>query len=132
MLSDAVAPRQVIVKGYKPLYGAVTTDFVKKPARTDAAIDPLKVKYLQKFIEVCRSNSIRLIFVTSPLYFGGTLDYRALLERYGGPGLTFLDLSSDSLFVGRKDLFVDPTHINDTGAVAFSNMVVDSIRSLGR
>lgn len=70
MLSDAVAPKQVVIKDYKPMQGKMATDFVKSDKAKKAVIDPIKVKYLRKFISLCRQHSISLVFVSSPQFNG--------------------------------------------------------------
>lgn len=132
MLSDAVSPKQVVVKGYKPIYGKMTTEFVKTDDQVNTAIDPVKVKYLQKFIALCRKHSIKLVFVTSPQYNGApaNTNNRELLRRYGGSGLRFIEMSDDSVFKGNRNLFKDTQHLNNEGAVLFSTMLVDSIRDV--
>lgn len=132
MLSDAVSPKQVVIKGYKPMQGTMTTDFVKSDADKKWVIDPIKVKYLRKFIALCRQHSISLVFVTSPMFNGspGNTDNRQLLSRYGGNDLNLIEMSDDSHFLGDRNLFVDTQHMNDTGAKLFSSLLADSLRTV--
>lgn len=129
MLSDAVAPKQVVVKGYKPMQGTMATDFVKADNGTKPVIDPVKVKYLNKFIELCSRHSITLVFVTSPVFNGSNGDNLKLLRLYGGNDLSLIEMSDHPRFLHNKDLFVDTQHMNSAGAELFSSMLVDSLRS---
>lgn len=132
MLGDALSPQQRVIRGYKPSEGTITTEFAPPADESGRGIDPLKAEYLKKFIDLCRQRSIDLVFVTSPVFFepGENDNFAELLRLYGGSDLKLMDFRRDSLFTGRKDLFADPMHMNDTGARLFSSMLTDSLRSL--
>lgn len=133
-ISDAVAPKQEVIKGYKPQHGMISTEFSKKGDGGVDSIDSLKVEYLHKFIDLCKNNSIKLIFVTSPTYFApnDSTDFRRFLNLYGGDNLYYMDFRSNKNFNGNKELFSDPSHMNDSGAKLFSLMLVDSLRCILR
>lgn len=130
VLSDAIAPRQQNIKGYKPYSGCITTDFVRSEEPVPPIIDSLKTKYLNKFIETCRSNDIRLVFVISPHFFESDTDYAGLLKKNADSEITIIDMSNSAPFPNNKSLFVDPSHLNNTGAELFSSMLADSLRQM--
>lgn len=132
ILSDFVNPRQVVLSGYKPLYGSITTRF-PRPADvvgTDR-VDSVKVRYLRRFADICRREGISLVFVISPYYFDG-MDFRiAELRDIVGPDIPLIDLSDSPAFVGQDSLFADPSHLNDCGASLFTSRLLDSLTTRG-
>lgn len=131
IISDALSPKQKAIKGYMPLDGTITTDFVNDEEYDESVkIDTLKAVYLKKFINLCERESIDLVFVTSPHYFH-TYDvklYSELLEDYAGSEFRLIDFRNHSKFTGHKELFQDPSHMNRRGAGEFSRLLIDSLR----
>ena len=84
--------------------------------------DSLKYKYLEKFAQSCKDNNIHLIFVFSPFY--QTLrwsDTKFLEDFCKQHNLLLLDYYSEGYLKDQKQLWKDPTHLNDTGAHVFSS-----------
>lgn len=128
MLSDNLRPMQnVAYHGFKPLAGVM--DYEPEPeVSRPIEWDPLKEKYFRKLVADCRAKGIRLIVCASPSYGRTeTNEYNAVLElcrEYDIPTISFL---TDSTFNRRREYFQDATHLNETGARAFTAVFADSI-----
>lgn len=59
-------------RGYEAVKGKLPDDiqFGEKPS-TRIAVEPLKVEYMQKFIDLCKDNNIPLLMVYSPIFRNG-------------------------------------------------------------
>lgn len=132
MLNEAFSSKIVYEGGFLPEDGTITANYTEPTFEDfDTVEDPLKVKYLQKFIELCRQNDIPVVFVLSPYYFEsrGPLE-RGLIERALPAGIPVLDFATDTAFVGRKDLFTDPNHLNRAGADIFTRRLAERLSKL--
>ena len=75
---DFVHPMKSLPQGYAPLYGVMSEEMAaawvpesgssSETGSASVAVDSLKLHYLRKFIELCKSRGIRLIFSASPSY----------------------------------------------------------------
>lgn len=134
IISDAIHPIQQDISGYKPLHGTMSyepkkanpIDTVQKP------IDPFKKIYLIKFINDCKKNGTKLIFMISPSY-GQKLRspyYHAISELCHQYNVPFLYHQTDSNFVNNKQFFIDSSHLNSLGAEEYTKMIVGEIKYL--
>ena len=129
IVSDAVRPQQSVIRGYKPLNGEITTEFTDNP-EPDLKVDTLKVEYFKKFVDLCRDNSIDLVFVVSPVFHsvGNTEELHQLHKQLTGrDAYPLFDFRNNDEFTGHKELFADPAHMNHLGAEKFSRMLADSL-----
>lgn len=127
ILSDNIRPRQCFIKGYGPLSGEGGEMIEPEPVGKDT--DPVKMEYLRRFAEKCRSKGVRMVAVVSPYYFEPRdcqipEEVREILERYG---VEIYDFSADRRFTGHDGLFVDSHHLNERGAAIFTGIVADTI-----
>jgi len=132
IISDAISPRQTVVKGYKPLDGSITDKFISNEDDASRPVDPVKVKYLRRFIGLCEKENIKCVFVTSPYYHKvkDTQLYRRLLKEHSSKhDLLYLNFINDSSFTGQDSLFVDPSHMNRLGAGKFTRLLIDSLKA---
>lgn len=134
ILSDAIRPMQQDIMGYKPLYGTMAYEprKVVSPTSAQKSLDPLKKKYLVKFIEGCKKNGTKLVFVVSPSYCDKLLlpycsSITELCRQYGVP---FFYHEADSAFFGNKEYFIDSSHLNNVGAEEFTRMIVGEIKKV--
>lgn len=132
VFSDAVNPRQSVTKGYKALSGSIQGRFARPAKDGLKNIDPVKLKYFRKFLKLAVDNNIRIIFVTSP-YFHRTdssQNYHSLLDSVVDTrSYRYFDFLNNPEFTEQKDLFTDPSHMNDAGAKKFTKALIDSIFS---
>lgn len=131
-LIDATSPRFENQHGYKPRYGSITIDF-KPEASKEMPLDPLKIKYFEKFLKLCDDNGIKLVFVSSPSFHKTELMHNVskFMQMHGisphGTRYRYINFSNNPCFIGHKDLFSDPAHLNDSGAAIFTNALIDSL-----
>lgn len=101
-------------------------------------VDPYNETYLQKILELCEENGIRIVMVTTPISairlatydnFQALYDsYRAMAEEIG---CEFYDFN---LYRGIGELlpdsthFFDDTHLNPKGAELFSRLFAETLR----
>lgn len=129
IISDRFMPRQFNKRGYKPLEGTITIEPSEKKVAS-AEIDSVKVRYMKKFVNLCKKNDIKLIFVTSPYFkkLKTPENERKLFNKYVGGDYHLIDFRNNEDFTGRKDLFCDPSHLNRKGAEIFTRQLADSVK----
>jgi hypothetical protein len=116
--------------GYVPLIHiwnkkiSIDTDTIKYK------IDTNKVNILKSFIQECNKAGIQLYIIISPRfikYFGNDLSVELVHKIADKYNIPFYDYSKDTLFWKNREYFADRVHLNNTGAVIFSNKVIDTI-----
>lgn len=117
--------------GFLPLKGSNVSGLPdnRLPEPT-AAVDPRKMLALREITSGCKQIGTRLVLVNSPVYSnnrGGTaLDsIQAVCRSYG---LSYWDFSTDARFDGHPELFRDNSHLNETGASVFTELLADRIK----
>lgn len=129
LLGDNILPMQSFDNGYWPFNKVMDYDPVL-PEGAVPVVDSLKLSYVSKFIRTVKDNSIPLIFVASPTWFGAeTASYNDPVKRIcNEEGVVFLDHFYDEYLCCRKEYWSDATHLNDSGARFFSRMLVQDIK----
>jgi hypothetical protein len=116
--------------GYEPGKGIVSSK-VKIEEKTEYVEDPLKLYYLEKFIQECRGKTI-LIFTASPRWkyseSGNAFDpLIRLCRKYN---VVFLNHYNDKRFIYRQDYYSDGTHFNKVGATEYSKMISVELKNV--
>ena len=97
-------------------------------------IQPEWTEYLKKIISLCDEKGVELLLVSTPLppiAVYGRSNYDAFIEYVNsiiaGKNVTYLDynLLKERYWPDNSELFMDNTHLNNDGAVAFSNIFAD-------
>lgn len=133
LLGDNIRSSSALKKGYDPIHRTMNYD---PQALTNSAkehkVDCLKIEYLVKFIELAREHNVQLVFAASPTYFGKlkAVDIAPIKQLNDEMNLDFLDHYYDSLICSSKDYWSDGTHMNDKGAMLFSQTVACELNSL--
>jgi hypothetical protein len=115
--------------GYEALFG----EFSPKDTITDLSTeklvetDSLKLCYMSKLIDVCNSNRIKLVICYSPAHYCKSNGIDAIKRLANNKDVAFLDYSLDERFRNYK-YFIDDSHLNDTGAHAYSSVVAHDLR----
>lgn len=127
-LRDALLPPDGN-KGFAPLPGHLHPgdEVYHEP---QLRIDSLKLGCLERLISEAKAADVPLYLLVSPLYNGapspGLLaPARELCARYGVP---LLDNTALEGIAGNPDCFVDAEHLSQTGAAAYSKVVVELLR----
>lgn len=92
------------------------------------------LSYIERIVNFCKENNIRLVFVTAPSYsryleavgpYGQAYDYIAgLAEQYGVPYVDF-NLYEGGVLTLEADSFLDVDHLNSKGAEAVTRALAD-------
>lgn len=130
VISDNLSPRhRTSVKGFRPLTGQITSDFPIQQEQAPA-ICPLKAQMLSEFIHLCDSIGAELIFAVSPHYYASNARKAVsrLAEVADTARLKIIDFSTDTTFIGHKELFTGPSHLNSQGADRFTRRFVPRLR----
>lgn len=130
LIGDKIHPTSIMKKGYSPIHR--TMNYEPTPLENDEKkkeVDSLKITYFARFVELAQKNNIKLIFATSPTYFGKlkseeNTPMNVLSEELD---LNFMNHYYDSLLCSSKTYWSDGTHMNDSGATIFSQTIVSEI-----
>jgi len=121
--------RNIDIKGYKPL-NRIWNESIKTRDSNPYPLDTTKVDILKYFIRDCKRAGIKLVIVFSPMYFNYTkTEYSVTIAKQiaNEEHICFFDFTNDTFFIKHPVLFDDPTHLNNDGAMLFTNKIVDSI-----
>lgn len=130
LLGDYVHPAQSLDSGYWPLQGVM--DYEPEISHEPLPeVDSLKMNYLSKFIDLCRSHGVTLVFIASPTYFGASLpaDNDPAKRLCESARVPFLDFYADSLLCSGKEYWADAVHLNDSGAQVFTRQIAGALKS---
>ena len=125
------------IKGYEGQDLHWNSDFDKAKSvmkSYNAIIDKPLVKLFEKYIQNCKQNKIKLIFVYTPEYIEGqnfienrqqviTL-FQQLSKKYSIP---FYDFSTDKISFN-INFFYNATHLNKTGSEKLTKQLIDTIK----
>lgn len=133
LLNDNLSGEPFIEGGYVPLLTNIQKTAQETPAVPYVAkpIDEIKLYFLEEFCKKCNERGITLVFSRSPMYHGATkkeLEPAILIaDKYHIP---FIDYANDERFVGHPEFFADRTHLNHTGAQAYSHIFAQDLKSI--
>lgn len=118
-------------KGYNPLYGSIANSSITEEIDKYFLLDSLKMDLLEKLVLETIEDNVRMVFVMSPHYYplsdkalSQYLDAKNLAKKYS---LEFYDLSDMDDINEDEKLFHDISHLNDDGAVLFTNAISSRI-----
>lgn len=98
---------------------------------TPQNVDSLKLNYLQRFINLCLDNDIKLIFVVSPAYTLADNDlYKPLKEIADKNEVPFLDYHTKGLFIDHPEYFKDTWHLWDKGARLYTSVFASDLKKI--
>ncbi len=127
-----IAPQDVGKDGYVPsqepahhITGEATT------AENLGSTDRQKIRFIQRFIDICNKENIRLIFTISPAYTKiTTTHYKQLKDIANQNGIELLDFHSKKLFLDHPEYFEDRVHLWDKGARLYSIVFAGQLKSI--
>lgn len=92
-------------------------------------IDELKLQYIQKFITLCKDNSIKLAFMVSPAYTIADVDlYDTLKDIAKRNDVPFFDYHTSGLFLDYPEYFKDGGHLWHKGAELYSSIFAQDLK----
>lgn len=130
MLSDNIKPRQEMAyKGFKPIHETMAVVIDRTDHNLPAQWSDLKLKYFQKFVDLCREKNIRLVISFSPWYNAhGSGIYNHFREFARNNNLEIIDLYTDSELIHDPANFADISHLNSAGADKFTSRFISQLK----
>lgn len=115
--------------GFKPLKREWKERITEKDQGDEGQIDDMKVRYLVKFIQLCRQENMTLIFAVSPYYklLPKQLWKEKVKEIANNHHIPLLDHEQDKYFLSHPELFYEPFHLNEKGADVYSRIIAGEI-----
>jgi len=94
-------------------------------------IDDNKIHYLSKFIDICKQNDIKLVFMVSPkCSFAAENEYKPLKQLAIKYNIPFIDYHSKGLFLDHLDYFKDTNHLWDKSARLYSAIFAHDLKNI--
>jgi hypothetical protein len=127
-------------KGYSPIFKSIKNDLPISTVNIRAGLNELdrnKLEAFENLIKCCNDSGTKLIVINSPIFKNNTeLDnlttpeykiVKLIVERNNIP---FFDYSSDSTLVSNREYFADIKHLNDSGAIRYSELIASNLVKL--
>lgn len=125
-------------RGYEALNGVMTVKERENVAAVLASdyeysnIEERKLRYLQKFINDCKSNNIKLLMCYSPYYGQAVPKSIHVIEELATKNeVTFLNYGDDKRFQ-KLEYFQDASHLNNVGAQEYTKEVAMNLKNIKR
>ena len=91
--------------------------------------DSNKVKYIRKFISLCREHDILLVFTVSPAYEIAAPDQYDVLKQIAAENdIPFFDYHSAGLYLDHPEYFRDNIHLWNKGARLFTSVFAHDLK----
>ena len=119
-------------KGYVPLYEEWQYNLESYDVIRTKILDENQINAFKEFIELTKKSESELFVIYSPIYTKLHKDQSmAKCEKIcTKEKIPFWNYSMDTLFLNNKKFFQDPDHLNHSGALEFSKLVVNRIRNI--
>jgi len=131
MLSENLLKRNENIKGFKPINKTMKYEPMIEEKHIDCVYDPVKLKCLNDFVDLCVQHNIKLVFMVSPSYLTTKNDTYTYIEEFSQEkGISYINHLCDSSFNRNKDLFSDKSHMNKYGAECYTKTIVGEIKKI--
>lgn len=120
----------ILMDGYEPLYGNMSEKQLVVKGKENFELDPLKIKYIEKTIAVCKQNDIRLIIISSPSIAnseGESMSFDVISEIGKKYNIEVWNYENDSRFL-KTEYLHDVYHLNDAGAHQFTMAIASRLK----
>lgn len=120
------------MKGYSPLYGKINVDNTTGTSKKNGKkleIDSLKMQYVERIIVDAQSMSVPIVFVISPKFgeVSNLANYEPVLALCRKYGVHYYNFTNRVPFTLNADYFQDNGHMNNQGAVAYTQLLVKEV-----
>lgn len=121
-------------KGYDPLSGVYNKGISILYENENLIIDSTKLEYMQKLIDLCKTNDITIVFSVSPRFALNedkgeiTKKYECVKELCDKNSVPFLYYELDSFYLQNGRLFKDVGHLNNEGAITYTKEFISDIK----
>ncbi len=132
LLTDYIHPVVISQKGYVGINQTMKHEPKVTKEESQREMDPLKINYIKKFIEICKEKDIILYFCVSPVYNSkeSDSDYHSIKEICQNNNIMFFDYHWDTEISTDKKYFSDRTHMNDEGAKQYTQKICKTIKDM--
>ncbi len=113
--------------GYVPLFKTWEGNIAYDSSFQHYEIDSAKLLYFRKFVKDCKDAGVKLYVFVSPCYvkFKGEDQSLYLAKQIAlRNNIPYNDFSEDPVFFTDPSIYADESHLNDSGARLYSNMVI--------
>lgn len=125
--------RKEDIKGYVPLTKHWASSLTNDTTTAPYAMDSVKIKLYNAFIDDCAKAKIPLYIVCSPYFVHyNAPDYSITLAQQIAQqhNVPFFNYTNDTTFTQHPNLFADATHLNNHGALIFSKLLLQKLLPL--
>lgn len=130
VLNDWIRSKKIDDRGYIPIDGTLAPEAINyiEPYALGEVWDK-RIKYFERFINLCRDNDIPIVFIVSPVYQKTDFerDHKDILPVLKKYGYELHDYLNHEDFVGNPDYFFDPGHLNTVGARRFTELILNEV-----
>lgn len=127
-----VTPQDVGKDGYVP--SPQPTHFIEEEATSAEFVGPTdnqKILFIQRFIDICKREHIKLIFTISPAYTVVKRTHYSKLKYIATKnGIPLLDYHSNGVFLDHPEYFEDKAHLWGKGASLYSKLFASSLKRI--
>lgn len=131
LAKDIIRPSRSFDKGFTPLTGTISPDYKITVDLTgnDLEVDPLKIKYWEKFLTATKQDGIKVVFLFSPMW-GKPDDSipEAIISLASKYNIPILNHFCAPFFYDKRHLFSEPWHLNGEGAIEYSKYICSELK----
>lgn len=131
-VSDCVKPGRAYKKGYRPLFGEISPEYKRgEDSKKKPVVDSLKLYYWEKFISDTKKDGVNLVLIFSPFWGSTSIDsYGTIIYLAKKYNIPIINHYNDRDYIWRRDIFQEPFHLNDKGAMEYSKEVAGELVDL--
>ena len=116
-------------RGYTPLYGTYDGERIQFNKNYDEW-DSVKKKYMVRFINLCKTRGIQLIFMYSPYFTDSRPRSLQLITKLCmQEKIPLINHYTDCVDIMNNSSFVDCCHLNKAGSDYYTRVVIEDIKS---
>ncbi|MFN8250501.1 MAG: hypothetical protein U0V75_01370 [Ferruginibacter sp.] len=117
-------------QGYVPLHNTWKHPLDSAADTKDIPLDSLKVNAFKECLELAKAKGVKVLVVFSPIFqkYNYNQQVSVCSKICSDHQIPFWDYSKDTGFIKQPPLFQDILHLNEKGAILFSNMVANRIK----
>ena len=117
--------------GYFKAEGSPDKSLTLEKEEYPKGVDRLKLEYVQRFIDLCHKNDIKVVFTISPRYSIAPPDFYAPLKDVAARnGVPCLDYHSIGLFHDHPEYFRDSGHMLEDGVKVYSAIFAGDLKRI--
>lgn len=128
VLGSFISSSSEYQKGFLPLPNTMDYD-VEVIEDSMPKVDETKLKYLRKFVDLCKEKNVPLVFALSPQYKAKDSSFFTVIKSLTSElDVPFFDNFSNANFCLNHNYFQDQYHMNSKGADEYTKYFVSKLR----